>query len=102
MLSLGMGSRPIRPASGPRTTLRPPRTLAFRATRTTILLSLLALTVASLGGCSYVNARFTARNLSDRILDQTSESRRRERADRLAIGPSAMAPGSARMLRRGP
>ena len=45
----------------------------LRATLTTILLSLLALTVSSLGYSSYRNARFTANDLSDQILDQTSK-----------------------------
>lgn len=45
----------------------------LRATLTTILLSLLGLTVSSLGYSSYRNARFTAEDLSDQILDQTSK-----------------------------
>ncbi len=44
----------------------------FRVTVMTILLSLVFLTVAALGIRFYFNARFTADNLTEQILDQTS------------------------------
>src|SRR4051794_3645428 len=51
---------------------RRPMKFTLRATLTTILLTLVALTVSALGYSSYRNARFTAEDLSDQILDQTS------------------------------
>jgi adenylate cyclase len=46
--------------------------LTFRATLTTILVSLLLLAMGSFGISFYRNARFTAENLSAQILDQNS------------------------------
>ena len=46
--------------------------LTLRFTLTAILLALTLFTVASLGCISYRNARFTAADLSDQILDQNS------------------------------
>lgn len=47
--------------------------ITFRATMTTILLTLVLVTVVGLGTVSYLNARFTAEDLSNQILDQTSQ-----------------------------
>ena len=49
-----------------------PRKPTLRVTLTTITLTLTMLTVASLGYSSYRNARFTADDLSEQILDQNS------------------------------
>ncbi len=47
--------------------------ITFRATLTTILLTLVVVTVGGLGIVSYRNARFTADDLSAQILDQTAQ-----------------------------